>query len=144
MYIYIYIFVVNCYNYNILVCFRKRFHVFSRFFIFTPRWCKVDSPDLSEVEEWLKLPEKGSSCGDRSVCAPLVSDKRFYPQGIPKVFVSLRFSSDLKRSEAVLATATKRYKKKTLPNPILYYTKTYATSRAAKKDWPEIPCLLGV
>ena len=75
----------------------------------------MDSPDLSEVEEWLKLPEKGSSCGDRSVCAPLVSDKRFYPQGIPKVFVSLRFSSDLKRSEAVLATATKRYKKKELP-----------------------------
>ena len=105
------------------------------------RWCKVDAPDLTEVEEWLKL-DKGT-CGDKSVCAPLLSDSRFYPHGIPKVFLSLRFGSDVKRTQAVLATVVARHKKKNMPDPILYY-RNYRNGREVKKDWPDIPCLLGI
>eukprot|EP00434_Breviolum_minutum_P004935 symbB.v1.2.004352.t1/scaffold240.1/size264318/8 len=105
------------------------------------QWCKVDAPDLTEVEEWLKL-DKGT-CGDKSVCAPLLSDSRFYPHGIPKVFLSLRFGSDVKRTQAVLATVVARHKKKNMPDPILYY-RNYRNGREVKKDWPDIPCLLGI
>ena len=106
------------------------------------RWCKWDSPDLSEVEEWLKLPTKSKDCGNRPVCTPLVSDPRFYPRGIPKVFVSLRFSQDVKRSQAVLKSVTKKQLDESLPYPIVYYQKMYRNGKEALGDWPEIPCLL--
>lgn len=103
----------------------------------------MDAPDATEVEEWLQV-RHNSDCGDRAVCAPLSGDNRFYPYGIPKVFVSLRFSPDLKRSRAILAGVTARHQNSSLPNPIVYYQKSYRTGKQAKMDRQEIPCLLGV
>lgn len=61
----------------------------------------------------------------------------------PKFFLSLRFGSDVKRTQAVLATVVARHKKKNMPDPILYY-RNYRNGREVKKDWPDIPCLLGI
>lgn len=88
------------------------------------------------------MPKSSSDCGNRPVCAPLISDQRFYPRGVPKVFVSLRFSQDVKRSQAVLNSVTQRQRDGTLPYPIVYYQKMYRSGTHALGDWPEIPCLL--
>ena len=104
----------------------------------------MDMPDISEVEEWLKLPGNSSECGDRTVCAALMGDKRFHPAGIPKVFAYLRFSSDVARSQAVLSQIIERHERGSLPYPILYGSKSYQTGADALQDWPKIRCLLGI
>ena len=107
-----------------------------------PRWCKVDLPDISEVEEWLQLPASTATC-EASVCAPLMGDSRFYPDGLPKVFAYLRFSSDLKRSRNLKAKISQKKAAHTLPYPILGW-KAYKTSADLKRDWPRLRCLSGL
>ena len=98
----------------------------------------------ADVERWLKLPGNSSDCGNWSVCNPATNDTIFYPWGVPKVVVSSPFTEkNFPRARALLNAVEERYRRGDLPNPILFH-KTYRNETEAKKDWPQINCLLGV
>lgn len=105
------------------------------------QWCKMHVSE-ADVERWLELPGNSSDCGNRSVCNPATNDTIFYPWGVPKVVVSSA-TSKVPRARAFLSAVEERYRRGDLPNPILFQ-KTYRNETEAKKDWPQINCLLGL
>ena len=109
---------------------------------FQPRWCKFDLPDISEVEEWLQLPANTARC-ETPVCAPLLGDRRFYPDGVPKIFAYLRFTTDLFRARRLKENIARKKAEHLLPYPILA-GKAYKNSAELRRDWPNVRCLTGV
>ncbi|CAE7279875.1 yqeH, partial [Symbiodinium pilosum] len=95
-----------------------------------------------EIEEWLNLPANSTAC-EASVCAPLMGDNRFYPQGLPKVFAYLRFTSDLPRARKLKSNIAKKKAAHALPYPILAW-KAYRSADDLSRDWPHLQCLPGV
>ncbi|CAE7390125.1 yqeH, partial [Symbiodinium necroappetens] len=105
------------------------------------QWCKFDLPDISEVEEWLQLPASTARC-ETSVCAPLLGDRRFYPDGVPKVFAYLRFTTDLFRARRLKENIARKKAEHLLPYPILA-GKAYKNAAELRRDWPNLRCLTG-
>eukprot|EP00439_Symbiodinium_sp_Y106_P060476 s1975_g8.t4 len=106
------------------------------------QWCKFDLPDISEVEEWLQLPANTARC-ETPVCAPLLGDRRFYPDGVPKIFAYLRFTTDLFRARRLKENIARKKAEHLLPYPILA-GKAYKNSAELRRDWPNVRCLTGV
>ena len=111
------------------------------------RWCKLDL-DVSEVLQWLDL--EGATGGDcrKSICSPIPGGPggpggpgAFYPKGIPRIFVSMGPTNELKRSREILEKVEKLKRRHALPRPILFQ-KAYRTGDEARKDWPDMGCLL--
>lgn len=108
------------------------------------QWCKLDL-DVSEVLQWLDL--EGATGGDcrKSICSPIPGGPggpgAFYPKGIPRIFVSMGPTNELKRSREILEKVEKLKRRHALPRPILFQ-KAYRTGDEARKDWPDMGCLL--
>ena len=110
------------------------------------RWCKLDL-DVSEVLQWLDLEGATGDCR-KSICSPIPGGPggpggpgAFYPKGIPRIFVSMGPTNELKRSREILEKVEKLKRRHALPRPILFQ-KAYRTGDEARKDWPEMGCLL--
>jgi len=107
----------------------------------TKQWCKIDLPGPGDFEAVLNSQKGSRECGHWS-CGNIGGDRRFHPKGAAKAFYTAHHAVEPGETRRYVQRLKEKFDSKSLPPPILFQRKFYATGQEMKAANPDATCII--